>query len=67
MAFQNKDINYKIKTLNETLLKRFNNFILKKKKKSSTAHKIYWSILNRFLRNMKIPILPLILVDGKDV
>ena len=33
----------------------------------STASKTYWSILNRFLSNKKIPIIPPILVDDRVV
>ena len=134
MAFQNKDVNDKIKMLNETLLNIFNNFIpnkmskfdykkpvwmnkeitllLKKRSKiikkyysdpadhnktlmlstanectrfiiatkekfltrlsaklqdPSTAPKTYWSILNRFLSNNMLPIIPPILVDDRGV
>ena len=134
MAFQNKDINEKIKIIYETLLNIFNNFIpnkiskfdykkpvwmnkeitllLKKRSKltkkyyndptdhnktllvnmanectrliiaakeknlirlsaklkdPSTAPNTYWSILNRFLINKEIPIIPPILVDDKVV
>ena len=44
-----------------------NNFILKMTSKledSNTASKTYWSILNRFLYNKKIPAIPPLLVDG---
>ena len=34
---------------------------------ASKAPKIYWYILNRFLSNKKIPIIPPIFVDGKVV
>ena len=33
----------------------------------STAPKTYWSILNRFLSNKKLPIIPPILVDDRVV
>ena len=33
----------------------------------STAPKTYWSILNRFLSNRKVPIIPPILIDDKVV
>ena len=38
-----------------------------KVKDPSIAPKTYWSILNRFLSNKKIPIIPPILVDDKVV
>ena len=44
-----------------------NNYILKMTSKledSNTAPKTYWSILNRFLYNKKIPAIPPLLVDG---
>ena len=34
---------------------------------SHTAPKTYWTLLNRFLYNKKIPSIPLLLVDGKIV
>ena len=43
------------------------NYILKmtsKREDSNTAPKTYWSILNRFLYNKKIPAIPPLLVDG---
>ena len=43
------------------------NYILKMTSKledSNTASKTYWSILNRFLYNKKIPAIPPSLVDG---
>ena len=43
------------------------NYILKMTSKfgdSNTAPKTYWSILNRFLYNKKIPAIPPLLVDG---
>ena len=38
-----------------------------KLKYSNTAPKTYWSILNRFLYNKKIPAIPPVLVDGNFV
>ena len=34
---------------------------------SNTASKTYWSILNRFLYNKKIPAIPPLLVDGNFI
>ena len=46
------------------------NYILKMTSKledSNTASKTYWSILNRFLYNKKIPAIPPLLVDGNFI
>ena len=46
------------------------NYILKMTSKledSSTAPKTYWSILDRFLYNKKIPTIPLLPVDGNFI
>ena len=46
------------------------NYILNMTSKlvdSHTAPKTYWTLLNRFLYNKKIPSIPLLLVDGKIV
>ena len=34
---------------------------------SNTAPKTYWSVLNRFLYNKKIPAIPPLLVDGNFI
>ena len=47
-----------------------NNYILKMTSKvedSNTASKTYWSILNSFLYNKKIPAIPALLVDGSFI
>ena len=52
------------------ILEAKKNYILKmtnKRADSNTSPKTYWSILNRLLYNIKLPTIPLLLVDGKLV
>ena len=41
--------------------------MISKFENSNTAPKTYWSILNRFLYNEKIPAIPPLLVDGNFI
>ena len=41
--------------------------MISKLENSNTAPKTYWSILNRFLYNEKIPAIPPLLVDGNFI